>query len=167
MGTMAFTVADFNAAPTDRLTPELTDIFGSPALAESVAASRPYDSVDQLCATASALLTAQDRESRQAVCDAVNAHPPIGGTVAAGTRSAGEQAAADGGEELDDLRELQPRYREHFGWNYLVRAAGRSSREIRDNLLARLDNPPADEWPVAVANLDAINQLRLRGWITD
>lgn len=85
MGTMAFTLADFNAAPVDRLTTDLADLFGSPALAESVAASRPYDSVDQLCATASALLTAQDRESRRTVCDAVNAHPPIGGTVAAGT----------------------------------------------------------------------------------
>ncbi|HCT13887.1 MAG TPA: decarboxylase, partial [Corynebacterium nuruki] len=68
--------------------------------------------------------------------------------------------------ELDALRDLQPRYREQFGWNYLVRAAGRSAREIRDDLLARLDNAPADEWPVTVANLDAINQLRLRGWIT-
>lgn len=166
MATMAFTLADLNAAPVDRLTTDLADLFGSPALAESVAASRPYDSVDQLCATASALLTAQDRESWQTVCDAVNAHPPIGGTVAAGTRSASEQSAAAGGDELDDLRELQPRYREHFGWNYLVRAAGRSAGEIRDNLLARLDNAPADEWPVTVANLDAINQLRLRGWIT-
>lgn len=166
MATMAFTLADLNAAPVDRLTTDLADLFGSPALAESVAASRPYDSVDQLCATASALLTAQDRESRRTVCDAVNAHPPIGGTVAAGTRSASEQSAAAGGDELDDLRELQPRYREHFGWNYLVRAAGRSAGEIRDNLLARLDNAPADEWPVTVANLDAINQLRLRGWIT-
>lgn len=166
MATMAFTLADLNAAPVDRLTTDLADLFGSPALAESVAASRPYDSVDQLCATASALLTAQDRESRRTVCDAVNAHPPIGGTVAAGTRSASEQSAAAGGDELEDLRELQPRYREHFGWNYLVRAAGRSAGEIRDNLLARLDNAPADEWPVTVANLDAINQLRLRGWIT-
>ncbi len=166
MATMAFTLADLNAAPVDRLTTDLADLFGSPALAESVAASRPYDSVDQLCATASALLTAQDRESRRTVCDAVNAHPPIGGKVAAGTRSASEQSAATGGAELDDLRELQPRYREHFGWNYLVRAAGRSAGEIRDNLLARLDNAPADEWPVTVANLDAINQLRLRGWIT-
>lgn len=169
MGTMAFTLADFNAAPVDRLTTDLADLFGSPALAESVAASRPYDSVDQVCATASALLTAQDRESRRTVCDAVNAHPPIGGTVAAGTRSASEQSAAlgaTGGDELDDLRDLQPRYREHFGWNYLVRAAGRSAGEIRDDLLARLDNAPADEWPVTVANLDAINQLRLRGWIT-
>ena len=166
MATMAFALADLNAAPVDRLTTDLADLFGSPALAESVAASRPYDSVDQLCATASALLTAQDRESRRTVCDAVNAHPPIGGTVAAGTRSASEQSAAAGGDELDDLRDLQPRYREHFGWNYLVRAAGRSAGEIRDNLLARLDNAPADEWPVTVANLDAINQLRLRGWIT-
>lgn len=166
MATMAFTLADLNAAPVDRLTTDLADLFGSPALAESVAASRPYDSVDQLCATASALLTAQDRESWRTVCDAVNAHPPIGGTVAAGTRSASEQSAAAGGDELEDLRELQPRYREHFGWNYLVRAAGRSAGEIRDNLLARLDNAPADEWPVTVANLDAINQLRLRGWIT-
>lgn len=172
MGTMAstpdFTVADLNAAPVGQLTAELADMFGSSALAESVVASRPFKDVDQLCDTASALLTRQDRDDRTAVLAAVNAHPPIGGTVTAGTRSAAEQSAAAGdGDALDDLRDLQPRYREHFGWNYLVRAAGRSGAEIRDNLLARLGNAPEDEWPVAVANLDAVNQLRLRGWVTE
>lgn len=159
-----FTLAEFNDAPADAVAAELETVFGSAPLAVSVAAARPFDSVDALCATASDLLAAQPEAE---VRDAVNAHPPIGGTVAAGTRSASEQSAATESADLDVVRELQPTYREHFGWNFLIKAAGRSSAEIRAELERRLTADPAQEWPFSVGQLDAINQLRLRGTVTD
>ena len=158
------TLAEFNAAPAADLAAELENIFGSAPLAASVVAARPVDSVDALSATASDLLAAQPENE---VLEAVNAHPPIGGTVAAGTRSAAEQSGAMESSDLDAVRELQPAYREHFGWNFLIRAAGRSSAEIRAELERRLTADPATEWPFSVGQLDAINDLRLRGFVTE
>lgn len=155
----------FNAAPAAALVDRVAELFASRTLAASVVDARPFASVDALCAAASDLLRAQDDAG---VLESVNAHPPIGGTVAAGSMSAAEQATAqDGDSELQALRNLQPTYREKFGWNFLIRAAGRDSRQILDNLVERLAREPQDEWPTVVDNLDAINQLRLRGFVTD
>lgn len=156
------TLAGFNDAPADTVVPELETIFGSAPLAVSVADARPFASVDALVATASDLLDAQPEAE---VLAAVNAHPPIGGTVAAGSRSATEQSGATESDDLDAVRTLQPTYREHFGWNFLIRAAGRSSAEIRAELERRLTVDPAEEWPFSVGQLGAINELRLRGYV--
>ncbi|MGO1380305.1 2-oxo-4-hydroxy-4-carboxy-5-ureidoimidazoline decarboxylase [Corynebacterium sp. AOP36-E1-14] len=159
----------FNTAPAAALVDRVAELFASRTLAASVVDARPFASVDALCAAASDLLRAQDDAG---VLESVNAHPPIGGTVAAGSLSAAEQATAqdgaqDGDSELQALRNLQPTYREKFGWNFLIRAAGRDSRQILDNLVERLAREPQDEWPTVVDNLDAINQLRLRGFVTE
>lgn len=154
------TLDELNAAAADAVVAELESLFGSAPLAAAVADARPFASVDDLCAAASSLLAEQ---SDAEVLEAVNAHPPIGGTVAAGSRSASEQAGATESADLDAVRALQPTYREHFGWNFLIRAAGRSSTEIRAELERRLTVDPAEEWQFSIGQLDAINQLRLRG----
>ena len=159
-----FTLADFNDAPAADVTPELEAVFGSAPLAVSVAGARPFTSVDALVDAASSLLAAQPESE---VLAAVNAHPPIGGSVSAGSRSASEQAGATESADLDAVRELQPTYREHFGWNFLIKAAGRSSAEIRAELERRLTVDPAEEWLFSISQLDAINGLRLRGTVTE
>lgn len=168
------TVAEFNAATASDLVDQLAELFSSRTLATAVADARPFADVDQICETASQLLADLDRKDgvgSGAVLESVNDHPPIGGTVAAGSRSAAEQSAAARSEgengELEAVRNLQPTYREKFGWNFLIRAAGLDSRQILDALVERLAHEPEDEWPVVVRNLDAINQLRLRGYVSD
>jgi 2-oxo-4-hydroxy-4-carboxy-5-ureidoimidazoline decarboxylase len=162
------TVTQFNAMTASELVDQLSGLFASRALATAVADARPVASVDALCDTASVLLHDQDADT---VLESVNAHPPIGGAVESGSRSAEEQAtAADNqGEngEMVSIRNLQPTYREKFGWNFLIRAAGRDSRQILDNLVERIAHDPEDEWPVVIRHLDAINQLRLRGFLVD
>jgi len=96
-------------------------------------------------------------------------HPPIGATVAVGSRSAAEQAAAAepaGTADLNEVRRLQPLYRQRFGWNFLIRASGLSSADILSELRRRADLDESQEWAFTVEQLDAINQLRLRGVVT-
>lgn len=161
------TVEEFNRVPTAELVDRVADLFASRTLAAALVDVRPFATVDALCATASVLFQEQDEAE---VLESVNAHPPIGGVVAAGSLSAVEQAAATEQAteqgELQAIRNLQPTYRDKFGWNFLIRAAGRDSRQILDALVERLAHAPEEEWPVVVDNLDAINQLRLRGFVT-
>lgn len=161
-------MAEFNAAPAAELVDQLAGLFSSRTLAVAVVDVRPFSSVDEVCTAASTLLNEQDDDT---ILESVNDHPPIGGKVEAGTRSAAEQSTAAGNEgehgEMNSIRNLQPTYREKFGWNFLIRAAGRDSRQILDNLVERIAHEPGDEWPVVVRHLDAINQLRLRGYVTD
>ena len=161
-------MTQFNAMEASELVDQLTGLFASRDLATAVAAARPIATIDALCGAASVLLHEQDDET---VLESVNAHPPIGGTVESGSRAAAEQATAaeDQGEngEMPSIRNLQPTYREKFGWNFLVRAAGKDSRQILDNLVVRLAHEPEEEWPFALRHLDAINHLRLRGFVTE
>ncbi len=163
-GMPTITLAEFNTAPASVIVPELESILGSAPLADSVAAARPFRDVADLVAATSRLL---DALSTEEVRDAVNAHPPIGGSVARGSRSADEQAGATESADLDVVRDLQPVYREKFGWNFLIRAAGRSSGQIRAELERRMSVGPDEEWAFSVDQLRAINELRLRGYVTD
>jgi 2-oxo-4-hydroxy-4-carboxy-5-ureidoimidazoline decarboxylase len=54
-------------------------------------------------------------------------------------------------------------YEERFGRVFLIRAAGRSSREILAALTERLDHTPAEEEPVVADQLRQIAVLRLKG----
>lgn len=161
------TVEEFNRVPAAELVDRVAELFASRTLAAALVDVRPFATVDAVCATASVLFQEQDEAE---VLESVNAHPPIGGTVTAGSLSAAEQTAAteqgsDEGE-LQAIRNLQPTYRDKFGWNFLIRAAGRDSRQILDSLVERLSHEPEEEWPVVVDNLDAINQVRLRGFVS-
>lgn len=165
----AVTLDEFNrvaGADAAALVDRVAELFASRTLAAALVDLRPFVSVDALCATASVLCQELDEAE---VLESVNAHPPIGGAVVEGSLSAAEQTAATGrgpeDGELQAIRNLQPTYRDKFGWNFLVRAAGRDSRQILDNLVERLAHSPEDEWPLVVENLDAINQLRLRGFV--
>jgi 2-oxo-4-hydroxy-4-carboxy-5-ureidoimidazoline decarboxylase len=135
---------------------ELRQVCAVPRWAREVAAGRPYASVADLQFVAEAALADADLDQAMA------GHPRIGDRDAGGA-SRREQSGVAGAEPsvLAALADGNRAYEERFGHVYLVCATGRSARELLDILRARLGNDPATERAVALAELAAINRLRL------
>lgn len=99
----------------------------------------------------------------------VRAHPDLAGRAAlrgeltadstAEQRSAGiDQCTAD---ELERFRRLNARYKDKFGFPFVMAVAGRHRREILAAFEARVENTPQDEFATALAEIHKIAALRL------
>ena len=133
---------------------------------ESVVSNRPYSNVEELLSVAreaSADWTAEDIDG------ALAHHPRIGERAAGGSKEAelsrSEQSGVDARD--DEVRDALARgnrdYEARFGRIFLIRAAGRSAREILAELERRLSNSPEDEIAEAGVQLREIALLRLEG----
>ncbi len=126
--------------------------------------ARPYDSVDDLAATADRLArTWTDDEVAAALAD----HPRIGerhaGTGASAAASRVEQSSSADADAAttEALRVGNAAYEARFDRVFLVRAAGRSAAEILTELERRLENDDAAERAEVADELRAIALLRL------
>lgn len=135
---------------------ELLACCASPRWAAEVTARRPFGSADALQAAARDALVDADLD------DAMAGHPRIGDRSAAGS-SRHEQGAVTTAADatLDALAAGNRAYEERFGHVYLVCASGRSAEDLLATLHDRLGNDPATERAVALAELAAINRIRL------
>ncbi|PZS27836.1 MAG: 2-oxo-4-hydroxy-4-carboxy-5-ureidoimidazoline decarboxylase [Pseudonocardiales bacterium] len=133
----------------------------SPPWARSLAAGRPYHSVDQLLAAADAALDALTESDVDA---ALAGHPRIGERGAGGDFSRQEQSGVDERSRAGLLAANQE-YEERFGHVYLVCAAGRSGADLLAILHGRLGNDAATERRVLRDELRKINRLRLRALV--
>ena len=104
--------------------------------------------------------------------EAFTHHPEIGDVAALRDRfpathhlSSREQAGVgDASEEvLNRLAEGNRRYRERFGYTFIVCATGKSAGEMLRLLEARLGNDPVIEIEVAAEEQAKITALRLQG----
>lgn len=132
---------------------------------EAVVAARPYGSVDALLAHADALAARWESAEVEA---ALTDHPRIGqrpdGTGPTARMSLSEQAGVDRSTDTAvRLAAGNRRYEERFDRIFLVRAAGRTSEEILEQLDQRLLNDPETELAVTADQLREIAALRLRG----
>lgn len=151
----------FNALPRHEAEQTMLSCCPVPRWAGEVVAGRPYTSVAALHDVARAALRDADLD------EAMAGHPRIGDRGAGG-QSQREQSAV-GGADPDVLAALDAgnrAYEERFGHIYLVRAAGRSAEDLLAVLHARLDNDPATERSVALAELAAINLIRIDRLVT-
>ncbi|KAG5042886.1 hypothetical protein AAZX31_03G083500 [Glycine max] len=102
---------------------------------------------------------------------AFSAHPQIGqshapsvASEASAQWSKGEQSTALAtatGSSLQELSEWNARYREKFGFVFLICAAGRSTDEILAELKRRYTNRPIVEFEIAAREQMKITELRL------
>jgi 2-oxo-4-hydroxy-4-carboxy-5-ureidoimidazoline decarboxylase len=152
----------FNALPEAEAERELLAVCSAPRWAGEVAAGRPYPSVDALHAAAARALTDADLDAAMA------GHPRIGDRVAGG-RSRREQSAVGSAapDVLAGLAAGNRAYEERFGHVYLVCATGRSAEDLLATLHARLGNDALTERAVALAELAAINRIRLGLLVTE
>ncbi|HEY1134691.1 MAG TPA: 2-oxo-4-hydroxy-4-carboxy-5-ureidoimidazoline decarboxylase [Nocardioides sp.] len=136
---------------------------------DALVAGRPYDDVGGLLTFAeaeAALWTPEDLDA------ALSRHPRIGerpaGDGTEATLSRREQRAivddrpADAGLE-EAIAAGNAAYEDRFGHVFLIRAAGRTRREILDELVRRLDNDPDAERVEVHEQLTQIALLRLEG----
>lgn len=153
------TLDEFNALPVDGAEQQLIACCAAPRWAAQVAAGRPYASGGALQAAAAAALT--DRDLDQAMAG----HPRIGDRAEGVSRREQAGVAQAGDDVRAALAEGNRTYEERFGHVYLVCASGRSAEDLLATLHARLGNDPAAERAVALAEVAAINRIRLGGLV--
>jgi OHCU decarboxylase len=155
--------AGFNALADDEARRVLESCLDVPRWVDEVLAGRPYESTSAMlgrAAEAAATLTPDVVEA------ALARHPRIGeraGTGHDAEFSQTEQSGVDrdDADVVQALAEGNAAYERRFDRVFLIRAAGRSSQEILDELRRRLDNSDDDELAEVTGQLGEIALLRL------
>ena len=158
----------FNRADREEAIAALRPCLDIDRWCTEVADARPFGSVDALVAwaeVAASPFTAAEVEG------ALAHHPRIGERAAGAGAEAAMSRAEQAGVDPDDaeiaaaLAAGNRAYEERFGRVFLIRAAGRSAREMLDALTERLGHTPAEEEPVVAEQLREIAVLRLKGLV--
>lgn len=154
----------FNTAPDDeRLRASLRACCAADSWVSRVVAGRPYASTEAL-AQASDTATADLDDA--GLAQALAGHPRIGARMPGGHAAAWSRQEQSGvAGAADDVRAAlaaaNAAYEQRFGHVYLACATGRSAEELLAICRTRLDNDPATERGVVLAELAKINRLRL------
>ncbi|MCD9196836.1 2-oxo-4-hydroxy-4-carboxy-5-ureidoimidazoline decarboxylase [Aeromicrobium wangtongii] len=155
-------LATFNDLTPEAAADTVRPCADVPGWIEHVVGGRPYDSVGALLTFAEAAAAAWGAAEIDA---ALAHHPRIGeratGTGAEAAMSSSEQSGISGDERA--IAEGNRAYEQTFGRIFLIRAAGRTSAEILEQLTARLDHDPATEEAIVAGQLREIALLRLEG----
>ncbi len=125
-----------------------------------------HDDARSLHAVLSAIVDAAGREAQLAL---LRAHPDLAGKLAVRgeltAESTGEQASAGldqcTPDEFEAFQSLNERYKENFGFPYILAVKGRNRAEILENFQSRIDNAPEVEFAEALAQVHRIAELRL------
>jgi allantoicase len=160
-------LGQLNSLPPVVARERFLDCLAVDSWARAMAARRPFADPAALAATA-------EREAdRLGAADwrrAFEAHPPIGGDRAERPRgevaarwSSAEQAGveASGGAVREQLAAANERYKERFGFGFIVCASGKSGSEMLALLEERLGNDPLVEFALATEEERKIMRLRL------
>ncbi|HLR78812.1 MAG TPA: 2-oxo-4-hydroxy-4-carboxy-5-ureidoimidazoline decarboxylase [Burkholderiaceae bacterium] len=148
-------------------TRELANIFEhSPWVAERAWNRRPFASLDALHA---AMVDVVDQASDAEKLALIRAHPELAGKQAReGTltdASAQEQRGAGldacSADELARLNSLNSRYRDRFGFPFIIAVKGLDRHQIMDAMQARLSNSPEQEIHTCLAEIGKIACFRL------
>jgi len=139
----------------------LSAALAVPRWIEDVASRAPYDTLDELIAVASAEASPLSPEE---IDEAIAHHPRIGekpvGQGASQELSRSEQGAST--EFAEEIAAGNLAYEARFGRVFIIRAAGRTRREILDQLTRRLELDDAIERQVVGEQLRDIALLRLQ-----
>lgn len=160
-------LSSFNSLPGPEAAAVLRPCVDNSRWVTELVDARPFGDKEQLLAAAEA---AAKPWSEAEIDAALARHPRIGeradGTSAEAGMSRGEQAGVSRDAAAQaELRRLNLAYEEKFGRVFLIRAAGRSTEDILEQLSSRLDNTPEEEIAVVGQQLREIALLRLDGAI--
>jgi 2-oxo-4-hydroxy-4-carboxy-5-ureidoimidazoline decarboxylase len=156
----------FNALDRDAARAALRPCVDIERWVDAVVDGRPYADVESVLAAGR---SAADPWTEGEIDAALAHHPRIGdrasGSAAEASMSRSEQAGVDvtDADVQAALVSGNLAYEDRFDRIFLIRAAGRGSREILDALNARLLNSPDEELAVVAEQLREIAVLRLEG----
>ena len=113
-----------------------------------------------------ALSTTLKEASEEEKLALIRAHPDLVGRATLTDESKSEQASAGLGqltpEEISQFREYNERYRERFGFPFVICARLNKKQSILDAFPSRLTNSPAQEMETALEEIFKIAELRLQ-----
>ncbi|HWC24000.1 MAG TPA: 2-oxo-4-hydroxy-4-carboxy-5-ureidoimidazoline decarboxylase [Flexivirga sp.] len=159
-------LACFATAPADEAVRTLLALCSSPQWAHAVVAGRPYADVAALADASDAVFGTLAPAELDA---ALAGHPRIGDRVSgadtAARLSRSEQSAMQSADAEVAAQIVQGNlaYEQRFDRVFLIRAAGRTPREILDELQRRLGNDDDTESAEVREQLRQITRLRLEG----
>ncbi|NQD87227.1 2-oxo-4-hydroxy-4-carboxy-5-ureidoimidazoline decarboxylase [Paenarthrobacter sp. CM16] len=163
-------LAEFNSVDRAEAIRILTPCLDISRWVEAIADARPFTTVDDLLGQARKAaqpFNAAEVESAMAHHPRIGERPKAQTTEAAMSRS--EQAGVDPGDTAITaaLAEGNRAYEEKFGRVFLIRAAGRSAREMLTALQERITHTPEEEDTIVAGQLREIALLRLSGLISE
>ena len=159
-------MAEINALPREAFVARLGGIYEhSPWVADAAWEAGPFADVEALHAAMQRAMLAAPVARQQAL---IEAHPELLGRLEAAQLTASsraEQASAGldrcTAEEKARMRELNARYREKFGFPFIVAVRGLDWAGIIARMESRLSNDRAREFATALAEIGRIARLRL------
>jgi OHCU decarboxylase len=161
------TLAELNALDRGRFVAALAAIFEhSPWVADAVADSRPFASVDALHA---AMAAAVERAGADAQLTLIRAHPQLAGRAAIAGELTADSRKEQAGAGLDRctpaeyarLCELNAAYDARFGFPFILAVRGHTRASIIDNMAQRLPRDREAELAEALAQIARIARFRL------
>ncbi|MEB3290760.1 MAG: 2-oxo-4-hydroxy-4-carboxy-5-ureidoimidazoline decarboxylase [Leptolyngbya sp.] len=164
---MTYTLAHLNQMTEADFIQAIGPAFeDTPQIAAQVWPQRPFASVAELHRKMVALVRALPEAEQLTL---INAHPDLGTRVAMAEASVAEQNQAGltqlSAAEYERFQSLNQRYRERFGFPFILAVAGHTKASILENFTQRLENDLATEKATALRQIETIAQLRLESWI--
>lgn len=168
LGAVEFlTIGALNAMPKADFVDRLGGIYeASPWVAETVAAERPFTSREQLAGRMRAAVASADDSTKLAL---IRAHPDLAGKLARAGALSAESSREQAGLGLDRLSDeefgrfsdLNTRYRERFGFPFIICVRETDKPGILAAFEERLGNQRSGEIEAALGQIHRIARLRL------
>ena len=161
--TSRYTLDEINGMNWDAFAAAFGAVFeDSPWAAEAAWQSRPFGSAARL---AEALFEAVRNAGTDRQLSLLRAHPELGARKPLAEFSAREQAGAglqrEQGEQAVLLADLNRRYRDRFGFPFILAVKGLDPDKIIECFRARLENDPGDEFNECLEQVFRIAAFRL------
>lgn len=157
-------VNELNSLDRHEFTRALAGIFEhSPWIPARTAEKRPFSGRDALYAALRDTVTRATPEEKLGL---IRAHPDLVGRELLTQESKAEQASAGLGQlsptEMDLFRNYNARYRERFGFPFVICARLNKNEAILNAFPIRLENSEEQEMETALLEIFKIAELRLR-----
>ncbi|MFN2508720.1 MAG: 2-oxo-4-hydroxy-4-carboxy-5-ureidoimidazoline decarboxylase [Chthoniobacterales bacterium] len=156
-------LAELNQLDAREFTRVIGPVFEhSPVFAERTWSQRPFPTREALHKALCTSVTAASEGEKLAL---IRAHPDLMGEAMLTNESKAEQASAGLNDmspaEVAKFREYNSRYRERFGFPFVICARLNKKQAILDAFPKRLRNSPAEEMETALKEVFEIAKLRL------